>query len=400
MTATYELAEFTPSQEIRELQGLAREFARQEVRPAEVELDKVQDTDEVFASDTFRTVLRKAYECGFHKLAIPEAAGGLGLSFFGQLVILEELATGGAGLASQILVCPIAASSIASFGLAGRHAAYKEYLEAYVEDTTGKHSGAWAITEPNIGSDCISQDPGTHFATRGIEKDGGWVIDGAKSGFVSNGGLADFVLLFACVDPSQGMAGTGVFLLPGDTPGVTRGRPLDKLGLRALNQAEIFFDGAAVPGDFLVMPPNPAYGMVLEQIVTHGNASVGTIALGVARAAYEDALAYAKQRVQGGKPIIEHQTVRLKLFNAFREIEAARALIWKAAFAVNILHSAAARTFASDMAVRVCAEMVQVFGGYGISREYPVEKHYRDAKLLQIMDGANEVVALTAAEKL
>ncbi len=400
MTGTHQLVDFSLNEDVVELQKLARDFAREEIRPAEVVLDRIPDTTEVFASDTFRSVMKKAYECGFHKLSLAEDVGGLGLPFFGHLVILEELAAGGAGLASQILVCPIAASSIAGFGLAGRHPTYKEYLEAYVEDVEGVHSGAWAITEPNIGSDCVSREPGVHFATRGTPGDGTYVLDGAKAGFVSNGGLADFILLFACVDPETGMNGTGVFLLPGDTPGVSRGRPMDKLGLRALNQAEIFFDGAEVPEEFLVMPPNPAYPFVLEQIVTHGNAAVGTIALGVARAAYEEALAYAKQRVQGGRAIIEHQTVGLKLFRAFRDIEAARALLWKAAFAENIAHSAAARTFASDMAVAVTAEMVQVFGGYGISKEYGVEKYYRDAKLLQIMDGTNEMVSLAAVERL
>lgn len=395
------LVDFRLSSEIREFQGLAREFARGEIRPAEAELDTIEDPVEVFASDRFKSVMKKAYECGFHKTGIPEPAGGMGLGSFGQLVILEELAVGGAGLASQILVCPIAASAIAGFGLSARHVRYKEYIEAYVDDIEGTHSGAWAITEPNVGSDCLPREGSpNHFATHSDENDGGYVLNGAKAGFVSNGGLSDFILLFACVDPTQGMNGTGVFLIPGDLAGITRGRPMDKLGLRALNQAEIFFDDVEIPGEFLALPPSPMYSMVLENIVTGGNASVATIALGVARAAYEEALEYAKNRVQGGKPIIEHQLIAMKLFKAFRSIEAARALIWKAAFAQNIVYSAAARTFASDMAVEVTAEMVQVFGGYGISKEYPVEKFYRDAKLLQIMDGANEIVSILAAEKI
>ena len=163
--------------------------------------------------------------------------------------------------------------------------------------------------------------------------------------------LADFILLFACVDPDKGMNGTGVFLIPGDLPGMSRGRAMDKLGLRALNQAEIFFDDVRVPKEFLIFPPSPMYKQILEGIVTSGNISIGTIALGCARAAYEEALAYAKQRRQGGKTIFEHQTIQMKLFKAFRNIEAARALIWKAVFARNIKYSAAARTFAAFPAV-------------------------------------------------
>lgn len=144
---------------------------------------------------------------------------------------------------------------------------------------------------------------------------------------------------------------------------------------------------------------------MLERMVTGGNTAVGTLAVGVARAAYEEALAYARTRVQGGRVIFEHETVKLKLFDAYRQIEAARALLWKSSWLMSIgkphLPTAmAARTVASDMAMKVTADMVQIFGGYGISKEHPVEKFYRDAKLLQIMDGTNEMVSLKAAEQL
>jgi alkylation response protein AidB-like acyl-CoA dehydrogenase len=175
--------------------------------------------------------------------------------------------------------------------------------------------------------------------------------------------------------------------------------------MRALNQAEVFFDDVRIAPEFLVLPPGPAYKIMIERIVTGGNTAVGTIAVGVARAAYEEALAHAKQRVQGGKVIFEHQAIKLKLFNAYRQIEAARALLWKSSWLGSIgqphLPTAmAARTMATDMAIQVTSDMVQVFGGYGISKEHSVEKLYRDAKLLQIMDGTNEMVALKAAEQL
>ena len=195
------------------------------------------------------------------------------------------------------------------------------------------------------------------------------------------------------------------FAIPGNLPGITRGKPLNKLGLRGLNQAEVFFDNVRIPPEFVLLPPGPAYRMMLERIVTGGNTAVGTLAVGVARAAYEEALAYAKQRVQGGRRICEHESIKLKLFDAFRQIESARALLWKSSWLIatgrpHLPTAMAARTVASDMAMRVTADMVQVFGGYGISKEHPVEKFYRDAKLLQIMDGTNEMVSIKAADQL
>jgi alkylation response protein AidB-like acyl-CoA dehydrogenase len=243
------------------------------------------------------------------------------------------------------------------------------------------------------------------MSTTAVKDGDDYIINGHKSAFVSNGWMANAFLLMVNLEPSQGMEGTATFAIPGDLPGITRGKPLDKLGMRALNQSEVFFDDVRIGPEFLTLPPGPMYKMMIEGIVTGGNTAVGTIAVGVARAAYEEALAHAKQRVQGGKVIFEHQVIKLKLFNAFRQIEAARALLWKASWLASsgtpsLPTAMAARTMATDMAIQVTSDMVQVFGGYGISKEHPVEKFYRDAKLLQIMDGTNEVVSLKAAELL
>jgi alkylation response protein AidB-like acyl-CoA dehydrogenase len=232
-----------------------------------------------------------------------------------------------------------------------------------------------------------------------------YIVNGHKSAFVSNGWMADALLVMVNADSSQGMEGTVTFAIPGNLPGISRGKPLNKLGLRGLNQAEVFFDNVRVAPEFLVMPPGPGYKLMLERIVTGGNTAVGTLAVGVARAAYEEALAYAKQRVQGGRRICEFDSVKLKLFDAYRQIEAARALLWRSSWLLatgkpHLPTAMAARTVASDMAIRVTADMIQVFGGYGISKESPVEKFYRDAKLLQIMDGTNEMVSLKAADQL
>lgn len=407
--------------EITDIQSLARDFVAKELRPAETAIDRYDDPEAAYASPELKGIMARAYEMGLHKLTLPEEDGGLGLPGFASSVVLEELAVGGAGLASHILVAPIAAYMINMFQLGGRHPRYKEYLEAFVEDTTGEHSACWAITEPQVGSDIFTFGANdVHFHTRAAHQDGdeagaapttavrengGWRIDGAKSAFVSNGYLADFILLMVAIDSDTDMAGSGVFLIPTDLEGISRGRPLDKLGLRALNQSEIFFDSVWVPDEMLIVPAGPMYRTILEFIVTTGNTSVGLLAVGVARAAYETALAHAKERNQGGRRIFDHQLVRMKLFDAFRSIEAARTLLWKSAWLLSenrpdLRLAMAARTVASEMAMRVTNEMVQIFGGYGISREYAVEKLYRDAKLLCIMDGTNERVSMAASEQL
>ena len=398
------MVDFALPEEVEKIRDMTREFARQEVRPACIELDRIADPEDAYSSDTMRRLLSLAYEIGFHKMNLPKEVGGLGAPPMTGIVVQEELAAGDGGFASHLLVAPMIAAR-AAMGQ-DQHPFYKEYLEAFVNDTKGEHSGAWAITEPEHGSDLFEfGKPDIHMEATAVKDGDSYVVNGHKSAFVSNGWMADGFLLMVSLDPSQGMEGTVTFAIPADLPGITRGKPLNKLGLRVLNQSEVFFDDVRIPPEFMVLGPGPMYKMMIERIVTGGNTAVGTIAVGVARAAYEEGLAYAKERVQGGRVIFEHETIKLKLFNAFRQIEAARALLWKASWLGNIgqpsLPTAmAARTVACDAAMRVTSDMVQVFGGYGISKEHPVEKFYRDAKLLEIMDGTTEVVSLKAAEQL
>jgi len=398
------MVNFTLPEEVERIQQMTRDFARNEVRPAGIEIDRIPDPESAYTGDRMRRLLSSAYEIGFHKLNLPKEVGGLGAPAMTNVVVQEELAVGDAGIASHFLVAPMIAGI--SAGAQDRHPFYKDYLQEFVEDTKGQHSGAWAITEPHHGSDLFEfGEPSIRFEATATRDGDDYVVNGQKSAFVSNGWLADALLLMVNMDSAPGMENTITFAIPGDLPGISRGKPLNKLGLRGLNQAEIFFDNVRIPPEFVVLPPGPAYKVMIERIVTGGNTAVGTLAVGVARAAYEEALAYAKTRVQGGRRICEHETIKLKLFDAYRQIEAARALLWKSSWLVangtpHLPTAMAARTMASDMAMRVTADMVQVFGGYGISKEHPVEKFYRDAKLLQIMDGTNEMVSLKAADQL
>lgn len=403
------MVDFSLPEEAEILRRHAAGFADEVLGPAEREIDLIADPEEAYRSEVFRKSVAEAYQMGLHKTVIPEAHGGLGLGPLAQMAVIEEIAVRAPGLASTLLVSPITATIIAMFGLASRHEFYRDYLKSYVEDRSGTHSACWAVTEPQLGSDLMDSERATPplFATRARRKPGGgYVVSGAKSAFVSNGWRADSILLMLSCEGSDGSVAPAAFLIPGDLPGISRGRPLDKLGLRALNQSEIFFDEVDLEEEFLLLPPEAGqFGGVGEAIVTSGNTAVGILAVAVARAAYEAALAYARERRQGGTEIINHQLIRMKLFRAQRDIEAARLMLWKSAWLIeqgrpDSAFAFSARHLACSMALDICAEMLQVFGGYGISKEYLIEKCYRDVKPLQIMDGTLERVALTAAARL
>lgn len=393
------------TKEQQEIQDLARRFAREVVRPAEIALDKMADPEEVFKSQIFRNTLVKAYELGFHKMGIGVEFGGLGLDPVTTALVWEELAAGGIGIAATLLAAPVAPMFLSVLA-PDKKDLIARFVEPYCGDAKAEHISAWGSSEPDIGSDGSNYyDPGVHHHTRARSQGKEWLLDGTKSGFVSNGGIANFFLLFACVDPSRGIPGSGVFLVPYGE-GVHRGKPLDKIGMRALNQAELAFDGVRIPEDFMIMPPGENYPMMHNAIKTVGNIGVGYLAVGLLRAAYEEALSYAKERVQWGKPIAEHQAIAFKLFECFQAIEAARGLLWKASWTLankflgDFRLSAAGRVFATSMAMKHTVEMVQVLGGYGISREYTLEKYMRDAKLLQIMDATNEIITIKGAALL
>jgi alkylation response protein AidB-like acyl-CoA dehydrogenase len=247
--------------------------------------------------------------------------------------------------------------------------------------------------DPDIKANCVA-----------IQDGDGYLIRGQKAAWVSNGSIADIAVLFCTLDPSRGMSGGGVFLVPMDLPGVSRPRPLDKLGQRSLNQGEIFFDDVRVPASHMVLGPD-VYSIGLETMLSHGNAGMAQLFVGLARAAFDFAHAYAKERRQGGVPIIEHQSVKSRLFKMFTKVEASRAIarrvaIFNSGGAPKIAHCIAAKTFVTNTAFEVASEAVQIFGGNGLSREYPVEKLLRDARASMIEDGCNEMLAIVGASRL
>jgi len=396
--------ELTETQQM--ILATAREFGQEILQPAEVQLDRITDPVEVFESDLFRDTLAKAYELGFHKMSLPEEYGGLQLDPQTTGMVWEELGRWGPGFSAS-LVSIATVPRLISFLAPGNQRLIDKFVIPFCQDTKAQHISGWCSSEPEIGSDGKNyHDPSIRHFTTATKTANGYVINGSKSDFISNGGIASVLLVFACVDPTQGICGSGAFLVPSDLPGVTRGKPLDKIGLRTLNQAAIYFDDVEIPEDYLLFPHGDGYPMLHNSIITVGNLGVGYLAVGLMRAALEDALTHAKERKQGGKLIIEHQLVAEKLFKTYAAIESARALLWKGswlsktAFPGDLKTSLTAKIYATDRAVEHTADMIQVLGGYGISREYSVEKYARDANLLKIMDGSNETLLIKVAALL
>jgi alkylation response protein AidB-like acyl-CoA dehydrogenase len=384
-------------------------FAAQVLRPCAARLDRLADPADVIAAGSpLWDVLRRAYRLGYHKVMLPAEVGGLGCGGLEQHLFLEELGWGSADFAIAIGVAGFPFATAARVGIPEL---IGDLVRPFADDTEARYIGCWAITEPDHGSDTLVagtpefHDPRIRGNLCAHQEGDVYVLRGQKSAWVSNGTIATHALTFLSMDPSRGMAGGGVAIVPLDLPGVTRGKPLDKLGQRALNQGELFFDDVRLPARYLIADP-ALYEMTLDLTLALANAAMGAIFTGVARAAYEAALAYTRERVQGGKRLCEHQLVQKRLFDMFTRVEACRQLS-RAAMVYNHAtlppateYSIAAKTFCTESALEVASSALQLFGGNGLSREYPVEKLLRDARAALIEDGSNDVLALVGAHHL
>jgi alkylation response protein AidB-like acyl-CoA dehydrogenase len=399
--------QLTPEQAM--LKQSVHRFAAEVLRPTAVALDRLVDPREVIASGSpLWKALRQAYRLGYHKASIPAELGGLGFGGLEQHILLEELGWGSAGLAISIGVAGFPFAMAAS---TGNGELIDAFVRPFVADTEARLIGCWAITEPEHGSDSLMvrtqqfHDPrvsGQVIARRDRDH---YVLGGQKAAWVSNGTIATHALTFLTLDPGHGMAGGGVALVPLHLRGVSRGAPLDKMGQRALNQGEIFFDEVRIPAAQMLSEP-ASYELVLDATLALANAAMGAVFTGVARAAYEEALTYCRQRVQGGKPICQHQLVQKRLFDMFTKVEACRALS-RAAMTYNHAtmppateYSIAAKTFCTEAAFEVASSAVQLHGGNGLSKEYPIEKIFRDARASLIEDGSNDILALVGMQRM
>jgi len=389
-----------PLSEMEELvQDNCHRFAEEVLRPVSSALDEMSPEETIAADSPLWQVLEQAGELGLSVKALlelePQERARL------LLIAAEELAWGDGGLAGLILVNQMPALYSA---LAGN-------MEM-VDYCDGK-LGCWGITEPDHGSDTLDADGGLQAVdglygrpncVARIEGDK-IIINGQKSAWVSGAITAQICALY-CHLEEDGKTRPGVVaIVPLDLPGVSRGKPLDKMGLRSLNQGEIYFDNVEVPISHLLSGPDGYVDMVYNTLA-EANVHVANLAVGVARAAYEHALAYAQQRKQGGQAIIRHQNVKYRLFHMFRKVEAARALVRRAAdynaTAVQpaLQGSIASKVNATQTAFEVTSEALQIFGGNGLTKEYPMEKLLRDARACLIADGCNEMLAMKGGNLL
>ncbi len=397
--------ELTPEQNA--IKEETHRFAKEVLRPASLELDKMAP-EEVIKSKLFWNTMKKGYDLGYHTIFIPDTYGGLATDPIETHMVLEELAWGSVDFAISLGV-----SCFPAFfaSMVPTEKLIEDIIEPFCACKDASIVGCWGITEPEHGTDTLCPftpqftDPTISGQVTARLDGDAYIIEGQKSAWVSNGTIATHSLVYLTIDPRKGMSGGGICIVPLNLPGVRKGKPLDKMGQRALNQGEIYFDGVRVPREYMLVDEE-SYDSMLDVTLSTANAGMGALFVGVARAAYEEALAYSKQRVQGGKMLFDHQMIKHKLFNMFMKIEAARALS-RAAMIYNynntpplIQYSIASKVFCTNTALEVTSEAIQIFGGNGLSREYPIEKFFRDARAGMIEDGANDSLMITGAHHL
>jgi alkylation response protein AidB-like acyl-CoA dehydrogenase len=390
------------------LKKAAHKFAKEVMRPIAKELDDMTPEQVIAPDSPFWDFMRKAYELGYHAILIPSSYGGMDLTSLQQLIIFEELCWGSSGLAVQLAVASFPAF-VAS--MLPEDDLVENIIVPYCECRDGSIRGCWGITEPDHGSDTLVpgypsyRDPAIK-ANCVVTFDGDeCVINGQKSSWVSGGTIATHCALYCQADPSMGHAGGALLVVPLDLPGVSKGKPLNKLGQRDLNQGEIFFDNVRVPKSYMVAGPE-AYEAMVEITLSATTALMGALGTGIARAAFEEALSYAKGRVQGGKPLIEYTHIKMRLFHMLKRVETSR-LISRAAYIYNQNtstpveeYSVMAKIHGTQAAFQNTHEAIQIFGGNGMAKEYLIEKLFRDARSTLIEDGSNDTLAIAAGHKI
>ncbi|MBE0480722.1 MAG: acyl-CoA/acyl-ACP dehydrogenase [Dehalococcoidia bacterium] len=392
------------SEEHELLKEEVHKFAMEVLRPASLELDKLSPSEVVKKGSLYWECMARMYQNNYHTVLISDAYGGLGLDPLGVHIFWEELAYGSVGFAVS-LGCSCFSSFYAT--MLCEDYLIDNFVTPFVNCKDASIMSCWGITEPQHGSDNLMtgteffRDPAHAHQVKAKRKGGKWVINGQKSAWISNGPVASDVALFVNMDASCGFSGGGICLLNLDQPGVSRGKPLDKLGQRELPQGELFFDGAECSEEAMIVDPE-SYESMTELTLGHANATMGAYFTGLAQAAFDLSMDYSRERVQGGKLLSEHQLVQRKLFDMFVKVETARAFSRSAmVFNMNttppkVQYSIGAKVFCTEAAFQVASDSVQLFGGYGVSKDFPIEKLFRDARAGLIEDGSNDSLSLAA----
>ncbi|MCE4544788.1 MULTISPECIES: acyl-CoA dehydrogenase family protein [unclassified Caballeronia] len=372
------------TEEQRMIRDAARQFATEVLAPNAGQWDKDGAIPDA--------VVKQLGELGLLGMIVPAELGGTFSDYTAYALAMEEIAAGCASCATLMSVHnSVGCGPILAYGTDAQKAEWLPKL------ASGEIIGAFCLTEPQAGSEA------NNLRVRAVEKDGKWVLSGSKQ-FVTNGRRAGVAIVFAVTDPELGKRGISAFIVPTDTPGFNVGAPEHKLGIRASDTCPINFDDCAIPAANLLGQRGEGLKIALSNL-EGGRIGIAAQALGIARAAFDAARAYAKDRVQFGKAIREHQSVANMLADMQTQINAARLLIHHAARmrteGVPCLSEASqAKLYASEMAERVCSDAIQIHGGYGYLQDYPVERHYRDARITQIYEGTSEVQRMVIARNV
>ncbi|WP_156116094.1 acyl-CoA dehydrogenase family protein [Bosea sp. UNC402CLCol] len=365
-----------------QIRETARRFAEEIVRPAANDLDR----DETFPAEIYRQM----GALGLFGITVPEAHGGAGLDTYAYAIVMEELSRGYASVADQCGLVELIGTLLTRYGT-------PEQLKRLPDILAGKTRVAYCLTEAEAGSDL------SNVRTTARETADGYIIDGGKL-WIHNAPVADLGFVLASTDPAAGHRGMSIFLVDLHAPGVSRGPKEHKMGQRASQVGALNFDGVVVPREALLGPKGRGFHIMMS-VLEKGRVGIASLAVGIAQAGLEAALAYARDRRQFGKPILDNQGLQWMLADMAKDIAAARALVERAALLIDhekpaTSASSMAKCFASDMAVAQTANAVQVFGGSGYIRGFEVERLYRDAKITQIYEGTNQIQRTIIAKEL
>ena len=372
------------SDELKMIASSAKDFAEQYIRPYVMKWDETQH----FPIE----VLKKAGEMGFMGIFIPEEYGGSGLGYHEYVTIIEEISkidpSIGLSIAAHNSLCT---GHIYYFG---NEEQKKKWLPKLA---SGQHLGAWGLTEHNTGSDAGGMN------TTAVKSGEHYILNGSKN-FITHGKSGDVAVVIARTGEKGDSHGMSAFIIERGTPGFSGGKKEDKLGMRASETAELIFDNCKIPKENLIGSEGDGFVQSLK-LLDGGRISIGALSLGISKGAYEAALKYSKERVQFGKPISSFQGISFKLSDMATEIAASELLIHKAASMKNrgdkvTVQSAMAKMFSSEACVKISNEAVQIHGGYGYIKEFPVEKFYRDSKLCTIGEGTTEIQKLVIARNI
>jgi acyl-CoA dehydrogenase len=375
------VVDFTLTDEQKNLREMAHDFAEKEIRPVAWEFDKDGTWPE--------KIIEKAWEVGLMNTHIPEEYGGPGAGYLDGCLIEEELSWGCSGIQTSVGCNGLASAPLT---LGGSEELKKEYLGRLTEAPL---LASFCLTEPDAGSDVSG------MKTTAVKKGDKWVINGSKC-FITNGGYANWYTVYAKTDKEAGHRGISAFVVPRDA-GVVVDKKEDKMGQRASNTATVSFNDVEIPADHLIGEENKGFKLAMMTL-DRTRPGVAAMATGIARAAMEFAIDYSKERVQFGVPIAMHQAIQFMIADMATDVEASRLLTWKSATMLdqgqrNTLLSSHAKRFAADAAMKVATDAVQVYGGYGFIKEYPVEKLMRDAKIMQLYEGTAQIQRLVIARE-